>query len=136
MDFSGIPLFRAISKRMAWLGERQQVLAQNVSNADTPGYVARDLKPLSFRDMVAGAGMPRPGMAATSGKHFSGGGVQRAVFDVRPAAAAERTPSGNRVDMEREMMKVGETASEHRLAATLYRKHMAMIRAALGRGAT
>ena len=136
MDYSGIPLFRAIAKRMAWLGERQQLLAQNVSNANTPGYVAQDLKPLSFRDMVAGGGMPRPGMAATAARHFAGGGVQKAVFDVRPAAAAERTPSGNRVDIEREMMKVGETASDHRLATTLYRRHMAMIRAALGRGPT
>jgi flagellar basal-body rod protein FlgB len=55
MDLSKIPLFEAMSKRMAWLSERQTVLAENVANSDTPGYAGRDLKPLDFSNMVANA---------------------------------------------------------------------------------
>ena len=49
MDLSQIPLFAALSKRMSWLADRQAVLAQNVANADTPGYAARDLREPDFR---------------------------------------------------------------------------------------
>jgi flagellar basal-body rod protein FlgB len=44
MGFADIPLLNQIKGRMTWLDARQQVVAQNVANADTPGYVARDLK--------------------------------------------------------------------------------------------
>ena len=37
-----------LRERMSWLNARQDVLSQNVANADTPGYTARDLKPLDF----------------------------------------------------------------------------------------
>ena len=33
---------------MTWLNQRQGVLSQNVVNVDTPGFVARDLKPVDF----------------------------------------------------------------------------------------
>ncbi len=39
-----LDLFQAIAKRMSWLGQRQNVLSQNVANADTPNYVPQDLK--------------------------------------------------------------------------------------------
>src|SRR5262249_59309213 len=48
MDISGLGLFRMITQQLHWLGQRQDVLSQNVANADTPGYQARDLKPLSL----------------------------------------------------------------------------------------
>ena len=53
MDLSKIPIFEAIAKRMSWLGERQTVLAQNVANADTPGFAARDLKAPDFSRLMA-----------------------------------------------------------------------------------
>ena len=48
MDIRQIPLFSLLSNRMSWLSSRQSVLAENVSNADTPNYIARDLRPLDF----------------------------------------------------------------------------------------
>ena len=133
MDFSGIPLFRAMAQRMSWLGERQQVLAQNVANADTPGYVPQDLEAPSFRELVAGNKRAMPPLAMTSPKHLAGAGIHE-IAAKTTKAAGERTPSGNSVDIEREMMKVGETATQHHLVASLYKRHLLMIRAALGRG--
>ena len=52
MDFNSIPLFQAVKKRLSWLGQRQEVLSQNISNADTPKYKAHDLKAYDFRDLV------------------------------------------------------------------------------------
>jgi flagellar basal-body rod protein FlgB len=133
MDFGSIPLFRAMAQRMSWLGERQQVLAQNVANADTPGYVPQDLKQQSFRELVGGSA--RPALAATDVKHLTGTAHGAGHFATSRVKTAELTPSGNRVSIEEEMMKVGQTASDHHLMSSLYRRHIAMIRAALGRGA-
>jgi flagellar basal-body rod protein FlgB len=131
MDFGSIPLFRAMSQRMSWLGERQRVLAQNVANADTPGYVPQDLKQQSFRDLLGGSA--RPTLAATDAQHFATAAGGNGRFALASAKQAEITPSGNRVSLEQEMMKVGETATDHRLMTSLYRRQLGLIRAALGR---
>ena len=47
-----LTLFAAVKKRLNWLGQRQEILAQNISNADTPDYKAKDLKPYAFRDLL------------------------------------------------------------------------------------
>jgi flagellar basal-body rod protein FlgB len=39
-----ISIFDALVRRMTWLGQRQQVLAQNIANSDTPDFVPQDLK--------------------------------------------------------------------------------------------
>src|SRR5579862_3870097 len=56
MDIRSIPLFEAITRRMAWLTDRQTVLAENVANANTPGYLEKDLKEPDFRGVLARAG--------------------------------------------------------------------------------
>src|SRR5687768_15059837 len=74
MDFSRQPLFAMISQRLGWLTERQRVLAENVANDDTPDYKAKDLKNISFEQMVRGAS-PMMSMARTSGKHLDTSGM-------------------------------------------------------------
>jgi len=132
MDFASIPLFQAISRRMSWLNERQTVLAQNVANADTPAYLPEDLKPLSFSDLMTGGG-GRLQMNVTAPNQMAGtrpGGGFRTAKQPAP----ERTLSGNAVDLEGEMMKVAETAADYQLVTDLYRKHLGMLKAALGHG--
>src|SRR3546814_774303 len=48
VDLNSIPVFRMMQDKMSWLTQRQRVLAQNIANADTPGYGAEDLKPIDF----------------------------------------------------------------------------------------
>ena len=131
MDPGEIPLMKALQGRMAWLGQRQQVLAQNVANADTPGYLAKDIPAPSFRELVAG-GASRLPLAATQPAHLQG---TRSSTELRaaPVKRAPRTLSGNSVDVEQEMMKVSETASEHHLVASLYKKNLNLLRTAIGR---
>jgi flagellar basal body rod protein FlgB len=45
MAIGGLPLFDALKARMSWHHARQKVLAENVSNADTPGFRPMDVKP-------------------------------------------------------------------------------------------
>src|SRR5271167_637520 len=58
MNLPDIPLLSILRERMSWLNQRQDVLTQNVANADTPGFSARDLKPLDFSDELRKAQNP------------------------------------------------------------------------------
>ena len=58
MDPSNLALFNLADRRLAHIGQRQEVLAQNIANADTPGWKSRDLKP--FVDMLAHATSAAP----------------------------------------------------------------------------
>ena len=43
MAISDIPIFSMLRTRMQWHQQRQQVLAENVANADTPNFRPQDL---------------------------------------------------------------------------------------------
>ena len=43
MPIADIPILAMLRERMQWQQARQQVLAENVANADTPDYQAKDL---------------------------------------------------------------------------------------------
>ena len=132
MDLQSIPLFKALTRHMAWLNQRQRVLAENIANANTPGYRPRDLKELSFREMVAGAGPI--GLKATHRAHLKGPGGNGAPVarETRPSDV-EPTPTGNTVVLEQELMKVAQTRLDHEVTASLYRKHVDMLRMVLAR---
>jgi len=133
LDLTKLPLFTLMAKRLSWLGERQQVLANNVANADTPGYRARDLKALSFKKVLGGEGA-KLGMAATNAAHLAGQSRKPAANAVEKTDSHEIVISGNSVSLEEEMMKVGKTMMDYQLTINLYRKHLSMIKTALGRG--
>ncbi|HWW11780.1 MAG TPA: flagellar basal body protein, partial [Brevundimonas sp.] len=57
MGFTDLPLLSQIKGRLSWLDERQRVIAENVANADTPGYVGRDLNaPTDFAAALRNGG--------------------------------------------------------------------------------
>lgn len=132
MELSELSLFSVIKKRLAWLGQRQEVIAQNIANADTPRYKAKDLKPLTFRDMLQPKTQPL-NMVATKANHLPGERKRQSEF----GAADERKPyetsaDGNSVILEEQMAKLNETQVSHRLTNELYKKHLQMIRMAIG----
>jgi flagellar basal-body rod protein FlgB len=131
MDIGQIPLFAALSKRMSWLTARQTVLAENVANANTPGYVAKDLKELDFKSLI--------------GKGPSGGALQLAADQpghIAPSAmtspapvvqiADEHSLDGNGVSIEAQMMKVSTNAADYSVITAIYKQNISMIKIALG----
>src|ERR1700693_1455665 len=58
MAITDIPMLSMLRTRLQWSQERQRVLAENVANADTPSYRARDLVPPKFEAPAAGAAAP------------------------------------------------------------------------------
>ena len=132
MDLSKIPLFEMLTRRMSWLSQRQEVLAHNIANADTPDFAARDLEPLDFRRALHDAGPATP--ARTHAAHLGGAAKPQAFRDIVPRGRYETTPSGNGVVLEEQLMQVAETQVDYQLVTNLYRKHVDMIKSALGRG--
>ena len=55
MPINDIPILSMLRERMQWQQARQQVLAENVANADTPDYQAKDLAPLDFSQQLTAA---------------------------------------------------------------------------------
>jgi flagellar basal-body rod protein FlgB len=132
MDISNIPFFELINRRLAWLSQRQDVLADNVANADTPGFKARDLKEPSFSDLLSGGASDPRRPAATQPGHI-GGSVREAAFQLIDDPDVKQSLNGNAVDMEGEMMKVSKTGIDYQFAISLYRKQIGFIKTALGR---
>jgi flagellar basal-body rod protein FlgB len=124
---AGNPLALA-ERRLHWLDRRQSVLAQNVANADTPGYRPHDLTPFQ-RELE---GRMRLALARTQPGH--GAGSQASAAGARTERnAAEVTPDGNAVSLDREALRIAETDTAHQLAMTVHRSFMGMFRVTLGR---
>ncbi len=134
MNLPDLPLFSLLRERMSWLNQRQTVLSENVANADTPGFVARDLKPLDFSAELQSAGTAQlAGLTVTNPRHIaattSKGGGQ---FDAEDAPDVEANPNGNAVSLEQEMIKVSDTQMQFQAATNLYGKAMTMMKTAIG----
>lgn len=131
MNLPDVPLFSMLRERMSWLHQRQDLLSQNVANADTPGYVARDLKELNFDETlnVTHHGAP---MVTTNIRHIGLTPSTTGTFEDREAPDQESDLNGNAVSLEMEMIKVSETQAQFQAAANLYAKAMTMMKTAIG----
>ena len=133
MSLTGSPLVSMLKTRMHWHQTRQKLLAENVANADTPGFQPKDLKVPTFTpDGAVTGGALEP--LRTDPNHLVSM-PSRAGEDQRQARRFEVTPSGNAVSLEDEMLKVAQNQSDYQLAASLYQKSLQMLRTAVGRRA-
>ncbi|MEM7569571.1 MAG: flagellar basal body rod protein FlgB [Pseudomonadota bacterium] len=138
MDLSKSPILEAVTQRMRWLTARQGVIAENMANADTPGYRPKRLKDQSFKDLLShstamsGNG---PAMRKTDSKHLGVGGTDgtRAPQDYKAREVADERPNGNGVTLEDELVSMAETQIEYQTMLNVYRKHHQILRTALGK---
>lgn len=127
MAITDLPLLSQIKGRLTWLDQRQRVIAENVANADTPGYVGRDLnQPADFAAALRGG---RLQMTRTSALHIAPAGPA-ARFEAHRAPDSETTLDGNSVVVEEQMLKMAESRMAYDAAIGLYQKSMQMLRLA------
>jgi flagellar basal-body rod protein FlgB len=131
-----LPLLSAIKSRLHFHQARQKMLAENVANADTPGFKPRDLKPFDLMlAMERGGQGNAAGPATTQAGHIGGASAGGAGLANRRAQVFESTPSGNAVNLEDEMLRLSQNTSDYQLATTLYSKSLSYLRLALGKRA-
>jgi len=133
MTISKLPLFQALNQKMKWHQSRQSLLAENVANAETPGYRGRDLKAFSYADQMNSINMAKVSTRSTNEQHFSVAGQGPDQFGARKMNGFEITPEGNAVVLEDEMMKVAGNQMDYQTATTLYTRSIKLIRTALGK---
>jgi flagellar basal-body rod protein FlgB len=130
MALGGISLFQALGDKMRWHQSRQGVLAENVANADTPGYVERDLKAYSFEDSMKSIATVTT--STTSPMHISASSGGLGAFGSE-SSPFEITPSGNGVTLEDEMMKVAGNDMDYQAVTALYTRSIRLLKTAIGR---
>lgn len=114
MNLQNMSFFKLASDRLDWLTARQKVLSQNIANADTPGQRAQDVAPFEeYLRQVRGAGPGGSGENPPTVTRFRDSWVQ--------------SPDGNNIALEQQTILASSTASQHRLASTLYRKGHEML---------
>lgn len=81
--------------------QRQQVLASNIANADTPGYIARDFDFAQALQNAARGGQPSA-VATTDARHLRVGARGPLEPELAYALQTEPSQDGNSVDLDRE----------------------------------
>ena len=123
---SEVQLMNLAVQRADWLATRQSILAQNVANANTPHYHAKDIVPFeSFLDNSQLA------MSTTHERHINVSASALELPRVEEDLNGEKVHSGNNVSLENEMLKIGETNSQFALDTGLIKSFNRMIMASL-----
>lgn len=135
MGLMNMPVFTALTDKMRWHQTRQGLLAENVANAETPGFRGRDLAQYDFADRASGFSSAAVTTSATQAMHFSVSSSEGSAFGAQRMANFEITPEGNGVTLEDEMMKVTTNLMDYQAATSLYQKSIKILRTAMGRQA-
>jgi flagellar basal-body rod protein FlgB len=134
---AGVP---ALEKMLAFTQARHQILTENVANADTPGYKARQVDAAAFqrslRDALTRQDRTRsPDLELKTGKQF------RLDRDGRLAVTPTESPpenilfhDGTNIRIERQMAHLAENAMMHQATTEMLRgKFEGLMKAITGR---
>lgn len=136
-DTNQMSVFSLMKARMQMLGERQKVIAQNVANVSTPGYVPSDINQDGFAATLqrmsghGGGGLARTSMTATQAGHLVPPHAPSAPgLTTVKSPDSETTLDGNAVVVEEQMMKIAETRMDFETMVGLYQKSLGLLRLA------
>lgn len=132
MAINDLPMLSMLRTKMQWHQERQRVLAENVSNSDTPGFKPRDLVEPKFGDLISTPTRQAFGMMRTDAGHIQASGVSES-FAADNKNAYQTRPAGNAVSLEEEMMKVSNNQMDYAAVTSLYSRSLGLIKTAIGR---
>lgn len=122
--FENLKVFSMAQAMAGHASARQAIIAENIANADTPGYRARDLKPFSETYRTESLTLP-----ATRTGHFLSQGTDAALAQARPVyRPGAASPNGNTVSLENEIFAAADAKSEHDRALAIYRSALNILR--------
>lgn len=128
-------LFRFHQQALSLRAERQQVLASNIANADTPNYKARDFDfAAALREATGGASARPSPLKLTSAAHFSGtASTERTAsgVDLKYRSVQQGAVDGNSVDMDAERAQFADNAVHYQASLTVLTHEIKMMLAAI-----
>jgi flagellar basal-body rod protein FlgB len=107
--------------------ERHNVLASNVANLETPGFVPHEL--LRAPEAAEGAHL-----RATHANHLGGGGADGASWTDATETVVSPGNDGNAVSLERELSRVAANHLRYEGVARLVQMHIGALRYAASDG--
>lgn len=116
------PTTRLLAQSLTLRSRRQQVIAGNIANLDTPGYTARDLPFREVLQLYAQRGGP-VSPVRTHPAHLSPPGTAGLVRD-----------RGEPVDLDQEMVLLGENLLQFQSAVQLLNRKLEGLRTVLEGG--
>ena len=120
--FQSLEVFRIAHDMAVHAGKRQAIIAENVANADTPDFKARDIP--DFQTLAASGDSAT--LKATRARHLHGvAGGEPDIADFN--AAGQASLDGNTVSIETEMLKAVETKRQHDRALSIYRSALEVL---------
>jgi flagellar basal-body rod protein FlgB len=134
IDMLDDPTMNAMGQYMTRLSKRQQLVASNIANIDTPGYKSKDISfQATMEELMASQSVP---LQATRPEHNSLDHLRFApleaeVFEV--PGLTERG-DGNNVDIDKEMLKLGETSFGYSMMTQLLRTKFRIIATSVNEG--
>ena len=123
---SQLYVLQLASQSAQWLSARQSLIASNVANANTPGYRALDLQPFS-----AVLDSTQVTMVTTNPAHMRPTQEEFASARVVESDSPDETLSGNSVNLEEEMIKLGDVNREYSMGTNIKRAIHQMLMSAL-----
>jgi flagellar basal-body rod protein FlgB len=135
MPINDLPALSILRTKMQWHQERQRVLAENISNSDTPNFKPRDLVEPKFdkRGSTVGGGMGTLPMLRTSTGHVSAAGAADSFDHDRGRSGFQTRPAGNAVNLEDQMLKVSANQMDYAAATSLYSRSLGLLKTAIGK---
>jgi flagellar basal-body rod protein FlgB len=133
MPIIDIPILSMLRTRMQYQQVRQEVLAENIANADTPNYQAHDVVAPDFSRQLAA--VSSVGLARTDPNHIAaqGSAGTESSFASDGNTHYEIRPRGNAVSHEDEMLKLGNNQMEYEAVTSMYTHSLGLIKIALDR---
>jgi flagellar basal-body rod protein FlgB len=129
MDLN-LNVLQLASRLMSHSAVRQQVIAENIAHADTPGYRARDVT--SFQETLDNTVPPFSAKLTRPG-HIPFGAADASYSIEEVTAFGAESPNGNTVSLEDQMMRATDVRQHHDMALGVYQKSIDILRASLGR---
>lgn len=124
MDGSALSLARTA---LTGLSRRQETIASNIANVDTPQYQRREV---NFEDALRRSltSSSASGLARTDPRHMAVGGAGGADTSVRPRDVVSTRNDGNEVSVDEEMTLLVETQIRYQALSQSVGKRLATLR--------
>ncbi len=134
VDFLEDQTMQAMANYLTRLSRRQQIVASNIANIDTPGYRTQDISFHATMEQLLGPkALPmrtlRPEHRDLSELRFAP--VEPEVFEVD---GLQVRPDKSNVDLDREMLKLGETSFGYSMMIQLLRGKYRTISTSINEG--
>ena len=135
MAINDLPILAALRTKMQWHQERQRVLAENISNANTPNFRPSDLVEPKFDTKGANlsGGMGSLAMMRTSSTHIAVSGSGQSFQGDGGKSGFLTKPAGNAVNLEDQMLKVSANQMDYAAATSLYGRSLGLLKTAIGK---